>query len=1078
MPNAVIAMPETNSHSLCDDRATGSGKPMRLKIHGPAEDRTIDLRWGKSSLGSSEGCDIRIAQPGVAPVHCLLMLSPGCAWVYRWATELQLNGESITCSPIIPGDILSVGPVNVELVDTSGPSDSTERPSNSESVSSSWGQPRCPDEVGELVPFTMSPGPQPPCGQVTWADWSGISTSHRDHAMQSPGESERSATSDWSLVPAEILNDTPATFLEQEGRNTSQRALAAIQKTILASSDHSPAPALTEVVPTQERFGQLSDQDRRRQAEIFQLETSLETVVHEIQELTTTVETLRQTNELLNQESLATQEEIARLTRENESLLDSRSALVTGHERLETDADQLRPVIMTLRESYDALHQEKQVLSEQCDQFAKHYVAAHQEVEGLREQNAQLLDGLMAVTADRDHLQQVVKQAQEEAIRCSQEAVAQAADAAHYQEEIARFRQDNSLAWGRVAELFQENTKLAAQQPDLNPELVELREENEQLRVGQAQLTDEIAAARAEFNHVTHERNRLQDEVRALTEEVHTACEAQSDLVVKCTRSIEEINVRVRENAALRTSFADIKSENITLSQRQVVLEASLADTRSEVVALQAQIEELKDRAHLAGELEQQLALSRQLVNCAEQQIARQAAELREQQQFITATTDAVQNFGRRLDQGSQQLIHSAEVAVMLAEQLRTQRRRQRDLNCVEARASGEASAASFGITTSGRSALLDCGDNWQTNAFSEASAPSVAITAPPAYENAKVMASELSSPEEVAADNWLAQWNADANGATVRATSASFAQVDAIPRDYATTDVPAKLSSAPDGRAVATAALVVIDDAGLALNEMSQDDECFKAENNSWKLSENRPSAGNETEPPHASWPAHAPTHPSAVPGRRSAVGSPGPVAEQFPPIDRAPECHEEEAIEEYIASMMRRLCGTPASDQSHEATGLGPANEPYVTPPPRYVSRPAGEQQCAENSPQARPRTLTSERRSEDGGQLANLSALRQLANESARQAISAHTSRQHRHSAVWMFVATTVFMALTLTVLIQMPRDNSMYFSLVCLLLVTSVGWGGLTINSVRKALGWNNAEPTSTAVIAPPPTNLES
>src|SRR5436309_9778994 len=111
------------------DRQTGATPPLRGEsIHSDLPAGRIQLRLrangelrtlppGKATIGSSPRCNVRIQQPGVQPVHCLIVHGPEGLTVRRWAGETRLNGEPFVDAALSDGDCLALGGVELELLE-------------------------------------------------------------------------------------------------------------------------------------------------------------------------------------------------------------------------------------------------------------------------------------------------------------------------------------------------------------------------------------------------------------------------------------------------------------------------------------------------------------------------------------------------------------------------------------------------------------------------------------------------------------------------------------------------------------------------------------------------------------------------------------------------------------------------------------------------------------------------------------------------------------------------------------------------------------------------------------------------
>ncbi|HEY3395898.1 MAG TPA: FHA domain-containing protein [Lacipirellulaceae bacterium] len=87
---------------------------LRIRSDGTSQ-QLVELRQGKTTIGSSPRCDIRIGRPGVQPLHCLILCENGNLSVRRWAAGTRLNGHAFDEAPLGLGDRLAVGEAELEL---------------------------------------------------------------------------------------------------------------------------------------------------------------------------------------------------------------------------------------------------------------------------------------------------------------------------------------------------------------------------------------------------------------------------------------------------------------------------------------------------------------------------------------------------------------------------------------------------------------------------------------------------------------------------------------------------------------------------------------------------------------------------------------------------------------------------------------------------------------------------------------------------------------------------------------------------------------------------------------------------
>lgn len=75
-----------------------------------------ELPFGRTTIGSSAKCSLRLERPGVQPLHCLVVHGAEGVSVRRWAADARVNGALFTDAPLSAGDCLAIGGVELELV--------------------------------------------------------------------------------------------------------------------------------------------------------------------------------------------------------------------------------------------------------------------------------------------------------------------------------------------------------------------------------------------------------------------------------------------------------------------------------------------------------------------------------------------------------------------------------------------------------------------------------------------------------------------------------------------------------------------------------------------------------------------------------------------------------------------------------------------------------------------------------------------------------------------------------------------------------------------------------------------------
>ena len=88
-----------------------------LRLHDGTEvERLISIPPGKHSIGSGPRCSLRLQYEGVQPLECLIVRNEAGLRVRRWSDDTLLNGLPFDEASLTGGDMLSLGPVDLEVV--------------------------------------------------------------------------------------------------------------------------------------------------------------------------------------------------------------------------------------------------------------------------------------------------------------------------------------------------------------------------------------------------------------------------------------------------------------------------------------------------------------------------------------------------------------------------------------------------------------------------------------------------------------------------------------------------------------------------------------------------------------------------------------------------------------------------------------------------------------------------------------------------------------------------------------------------------------------------------------------------
>ena len=93
------------------------GLACHIQLRLRADGHALGLLPGKTTIGSSPRCNLRIERPGVQPLHCLIIEAEDGLRIRNWTENTKLNGIPFEESPLVAGDCLSLGSVELDVID-------------------------------------------------------------------------------------------------------------------------------------------------------------------------------------------------------------------------------------------------------------------------------------------------------------------------------------------------------------------------------------------------------------------------------------------------------------------------------------------------------------------------------------------------------------------------------------------------------------------------------------------------------------------------------------------------------------------------------------------------------------------------------------------------------------------------------------------------------------------------------------------------------------------------------------------------------------------------------------------------
>jgi hypothetical protein len=126
-PHAEIALPiKSRAAATVAGRPSLVGTPrgtMILRVQGGGYDgQDLRVLAAKCSIGASEACTIQLIGENIADLHCLILRGSHNNVVRSWARNTRINGHEFVEVALRVGDLLNIGPVQLEVVALEGAS--------------------------------------------------------------------------------------------------------------------------------------------------------------------------------------------------------------------------------------------------------------------------------------------------------------------------------------------------------------------------------------------------------------------------------------------------------------------------------------------------------------------------------------------------------------------------------------------------------------------------------------------------------------------------------------------------------------------------------------------------------------------------------------------------------------------------------------------------------------------------------------------------------------------------------------------------------------------------------------------
>ena len=483
---------------------------LRLRGDGDRE-RVVPLLAGKSTIGSSPRCTVRIVQPGVAPVHCLLVSGDGRMSVRRWASDACLNGAPFDDAVLEVGDRLTIGPaeLQVEAVDENGLADGNRgRPTDDADT---------PDRVQDEATGT---------------------TAERGGGLQdepASGESVSSAAcggAGLDASAAEVVFQRLRTS-RSLSRERNRKFLAALKRQRQAHGElserveHLAREAQTALVENERLRGDLGQARQALASAEAQLGSFDDAVAHR-NNMASEVERL-----VAERDNLAAQRD--QLAAEHQQLVDERDRLTAAHDRIAAERDTLATERDGLVQERDRMVAERERQSEDAGELAAERQRLIAERDSLAAERDRLAEERDRLVGERDALAGEHRGAAEEQCRV-------VAENARVVAENARLAEESVRASEEIARLAAERDALAGEMDQARSERQQAVESLRRYEEKYEERQEEFARERAEWDETRDGwQSRLADHVRRIEDLQRALAQLRDDRPLPSGPAAEEL---------------------------------------------------------------------------------------------------------------------------------------------------------------------------------------------------------------------------------------------------------------------------------------------------------------------------------------------------------------------------------------------------------------------------------------------------------------------------------------------------------------------------------------------------------
>jgi predicted nucleic acid-binding Zn-ribbon protein len=1081
-----------------------------LRLRMASSGKEFGLGRGRTTIGSSQRCNIPIQEPGIQPLHCLIVQSGEglnrSFTIRRWAGDTMLNGSRLEESPLEVGDRLKIGSVELAVIGpgneppalrASAPTSAAAHPGVEIDDTTTNGQAVLQYQAGRDASRARS------------RKLLGLLRKERAARREAASESERIA---WTT--GELEARVVALAGQLKAAEGARQALADKQTSL--SSDLQNAQA--EVARLNQNNAESSAQKAeltaerdtlRRQVEelhagqqqIDAEKSRLEEQAHALSEraATATSEFGRFSAECAELRRLAEQrhDEVRSVSCERDDLRGQVEELRAGQQQVEADKSQFHGQIQSLTERAAAAAAELELSSAECSELRRLVEQQQNEIRSLaceRDESLAHFDRLQAslnsLTIEKTGLQDSLQ-----ALRAELEELESAhrsllSDCVHFREQIERLQAERLAAetannaaveqvaaltsecdrlrgeTGRVAELEDQVRKAIADRENTSSELyralLQLAEMQERDGHGH---TIEAAnqALQAELEKSSRDVAQLTEQLQQLQSQHLAAEQARQELADRDAEVAEAQHRLSQEKSRLEETIAELRGQLLEVGEREAgyVLQLESADewkrkfetanqTQAELTeqltALQARIHGLEQAA---AETAHSVAGRDERVAECEWQLAAANERNGQLEHQVTCALEAQRSLEHSRDEWENRRIQSEQQQAELRRQIADLERQLTDALSAQPPASLWAAEAAVADVNSGldRAAAEPTANRLPVSETIEPTAAAFSWEpAPPQVGHTSQLPTDESRGCDVDWSTPAGSHASDLESADHWPAASHFESPSTSPaqRPFGNFDLKAEPIE-PEAAAVSETEPVGVD----------RPQSTSFIERYSHMFADDRAPVDVSTSPLGGSSPVSE--------DRRQPIQSAGPAAQSA--TSRPASADEEDSIEQYMAKLLQRVRGegqaSPASPTPHGPTTSQPLSGPlgYEPSPLQFASTPTASLELPRpsGSGENSESTTGDARRRKPSAPVpqTDLEALRALANESARRAISRHSLRKYRRNAVTKVIVSALAGMTSLWLMLEAPTWTHWQFLGACLSMAVAAFWACETFRTLMES-----------------------